>query len=104
MQVSVSDEGDQEDKQEDLLAATPPLEARKMLFSLWASVPGMRLDFGDVVRAYFRAKARRRVRLVLSKEDFEEGNCGLLWRAMRGTCDALQNGSNWGDGVHGDDG
>ena len=39
------------DKREDLFAATPPLEAKKMLFSLLASVPGMCLDFGDVARA-----------------------------------------------------
>ena len=61
------------DKREDLFAATPPLEVKKMLFSLWASVPGMRLDFGDVARAYFHAKARRKVYVELSKEDFEEG-------------------------------
>ena len=53
------------DKREDLFAATPPLEAKKMLFSLWASIPGMCLDFGDVVRAYFHAKARRRVYVEL---------------------------------------
>ena len=62
------------DKREDLLAATPPLEAKKMLFSSWASVPGMCLDFGDVVRAYLHARARRKVCVELSKEDFEEGS------------------------------
>ena len=29
------------DKREDLFAATPPLEAKKMLFSLWANVLGL---------------------------------------------------------------
>ena len=67
-----------EDKREDLFAATPPLEAKEMLVPLWASVPGLCLDFGDVVRAYFHAKARRKVCVELSKEDFEEGKCGLL--------------------------
>ncbi len=33
------------DKREDLFAATPPLEAKKMLFSLWASMAGMCLEF-----------------------------------------------------------
>ncbi len=33
------------DKREDLFAAPPPLEAKKMLFSLCASVPRMCLDF-----------------------------------------------------------
>ena len=49
------------DKREDLFAATPPLEAKRVLFSLLASMPEMRLDFIDVVRAYFQAKARRDV-------------------------------------------
>ena len=79
------------DKREDLFAATPPLEAKKMLFSLWASVPGMCLDFGDVVRAYLHARARRKVYVELSKEDYEEGKCGLLRKAMYGTRDAAQN-------------
>ncbi len=49
------------DKREDLFAATPPMAAKKMLFSLWTGLPDMSLDFGDVVRVYFHAKARRRV-------------------------------------------
>ncbi len=39
------------DKREDLLTATPPLEAKKALFSSFASLPGLCLDFIDVVRA-----------------------------------------------------
>ena len=81
----------EKDKREDLFAASPPLEAKKMLFSLWASMPGMCLDFGDVVRAYFHARARRRVYVELSKEDVEEGKRGLLKKAMYGTRDAAQN-------------
>ena len=63
------------DKREDLFAATPPLEAKKMLLS-WAVTEGigyekgkesqgMKIDFIDVRRAYFHAKARRKV-FVLS--------------------------------------
>ena len=51
------------DKREDLFAATPPLESKKILFS-WAvnegigfvkgnKKEGMKLDFIDVRRAYF---------------------------------------------------
>ena len=79
------------DRREDLFAATPPLEAKKILFSLWASIPGMCLDFGDVVRAYFHAKATQRVYVELPKEDFEDGKCGVLKKAMYGTRDAAQN-------------
>ncbi len=59
------------DKREGLLAATPTLEAKKMLFSLWASIPGMRLDFGDVARACLHAKPRRSV-------------CGFVGGGFRG--------------------
>ncbi len=72
------------DKQEGLLAATPPLEAKETLFSLLGSAPGMRSDFGDVGRAYFHAKARRRAYVELSKEDFEEGKPGSLRRPRGG--------------------
>ncbi len=41
------------DKREDLFAATPPLEAKNVLFLLFASIPEMGLDFTDVVRVYF---------------------------------------------------
>ena len=41
-----------------------------------------------MVRAYFHARARRKVYMELSKEDFEEGKCGLLKKAMYGTRDA----------------
>jgi hypothetical protein len=43
------------------------------------------------LRAYFHAKARRRVFVRLPKEDHEEGMCGLLGKAMYGTRDAAQN-------------
>ena len=59
------------DKREDLFAATPPLEALKMLFSLAVTegvgyergqrYHGMKLDFIDVKRAYFHAKCTRDV-------------------------------------------
>ncbi len=51
----------------------------------------MCLDFGDVVRAYFHAKARTGVYVDVSMEDFEEGKCGLLKKAKYGTRDAAQN-------------
>ncbi len=79
------------DKREDLFAATPPLEAKKVLFSLFANMPGLCLDFTDVMRAYFHAKARREVYVELPKEDQQEGMCGRLKKTMYGTRDAAQN-------------
>ena len=89
------------DKREDLFAATPPLEANKILLS-WAVTEGigyqkglrdkgMKIDCIDVRRAYFHAKARRRVFVRLPEEDHEDGMCGLLVKAMYGTRDAAQN-------------
>ena len=60
---------------DDLFAATPPLEVKKMLFSTAVTEgigfkegqieQGWKLDFIDVRRAYFHAKARRRVYVQL---------------------------------------
>jgi hypothetical protein len=88
-------------KREDLFAATPPLEAKKILFSPAVTtgtgyqrgqeMKGMKLDFIDVRRAYFHAKARREVYVDLPEEDAEPGMCGKLVMAMYGTRDAAQN-------------
>ena len=51
----------------------------------------MKLDFIDVRRAYFHAKARREVHVSLPPEDWEDGKCGKLQKAMYGTRDAAQN-------------
>merc|ERR1711973_531261 len=49
------------------------------------------MGFIDVRRAYFHAKARREVYVTLPPEDYEEGKCGKLNKAMYGTRDAAQN-------------
>ena len=89
------------DKREDLFAATPPLEALKSLFSMAVTegvgynkgkkINGMKLDFIDVRRAYFQAKARRPVYIKLPEGDWEEGKVGKLIKSMYGTHDAAQN-------------
>ena len=89
------------DKRDDLFAATPPLEALKMLLSLAVTEgvgyrkghreSGHRLEFIDVRRAYFQARARRDVYVQLPEEDWEEGMCGKLVKSMYGTRDAAQN-------------
>ena len=63
----------------------------KLLFSLWASMDGMCLDFVGVVRAYFHARARREMYVELPREDHEEGMRGKLGKAMYGMRDAAQN-------------
>ena len=88
------------DKIEDLFAATPPLEGKKLLSILAvtkgigyqdAREHGIKLDFIDVRRASFHADARREVYVQLPEEDHEEGMCGLLHKALYGTRDAPQN-------------
>ena len=88
-------------KRADLFAATPPVEAKKALFSLAVTQgvgydhgckeKGLKLDFIDVRRAYFHAKARRAVYVKLPEEDAAEGMCGRLLKALYGTRDAAQN-------------
>ncbi len=80
-----------QDKRGDLFAATPPLEAKKVLFSIFASLPGLCLNFIDVTRAYLHAKARRRVYVDLPEEDQQTGAHGTLKMATYGTRDAAQN-------------
>ena len=68
-----------------------------MLFSLavtegigfgngWSS----KIDFIDISRAYFDAKARRPLYVKLPNEDHEQGMVGRLNKAMYGTRDAVQ--------------
>ena len=66
------------DKRTDLFAATPPLEAKKMLFSMAVTEgigyqsgnpeEGMKIDFIDISRAYFQADAIREVYVQLPEE------------------------------------
>jgi len=51
----------------------------------------LKIDLYGVRRAYFHARARREVYVKLPAEDFEEGMCGRLNKAMYGTRDAAQN-------------
>ena len=81
---------------EDIFAATPPLEAKKLLFSLATtgtknSKNPLKLLFIDVKRAYFYARAKRPVFVQLPDEDYEEGQCGRLEVSMYGTRDAAAN-------------
>ena len=86
------------DKRENLFAATPPLEAKKLLISMAVTAGighkgndrrrGMKLEFIDVRRAYFHAKARKVVYIRLPMGDNEPGKCGKLIKAMYGTRDA----------------
>jgi hypothetical protein len=51
----------------------------------------MKLSFIDVRRAFFHADCIRNVYVQLCDEDWEEGMCGKLNKAMYGTRDAAQN-------------
>ena len=89
------------DKRLDLFAATPPLEAKKALFSAavtegigykcgdWQS--GMSLDFIDISRAFFQVEATRDVYVELPFEDSAVGMCGKLDKSTYATRDAAQN-------------
>ena len=67
------------EKREDLFAATPPLEAIKMLMSAAMTEGigyekgkeemGMKIEFIDIKRAYLQAEAKREVFVELPEED-----------------------------------
>lgn len=84
----------------DLFAATPPWEAKKLLFGLAVTKgagwfcdkkSGHKTDFIDIRCAYFHAAARRPVYVQLPPEDYSPGQCGRLIKSMYGTRDAAQN-------------
>ena len=88
-----------QDSRLDLFAATPPLEAKKPLFS-WAVTKGIGYtdrrkseNFVDVRRAYFQAPSNRKVYIRLPQEDNQPGMVGILQKSTYGTRDAAQN---WG--------
>ena len=80
----------------DLFAATPPLEAMKIILSMLASGnKGGTLMVNDVSRAFFCAPARRQVFVELPTEDPDHGAMiGELNYSMYGTRDAAQH---WGE-------
>lgn len=75
-------------KRDDLFAATPPLEALKLLLSMAASGnTGEVIMINDVSRAFFHAKATREVFVQLPDEDRRPGEeefCGRLIFSMYG--------------------
>ena len=81
------------DKRPDLFAAMPPLEAKRLLYSLMMSTDekeNIAMEFIDVSVAYLHARAIRDVYVRLPDEDYEENMCGKLVKAMYGTRDAAQ--------------
>jgi len=80
-----------------MFAAMPPLEAKKMLFSLAASARHRsgrpyKIGFIDVKKAYLYAKSTRPTYVRLPPEEkAPEGMCGLLQVSLYGTRDAAAN-------------
>ena len=75
-----------------LFAATPPLEALKILMAYASSDRHVHIMLSDVKRAYFNALAQRDLYVELPKEDagYREGWVGKLRLALYGTRDAAQ--------------
>ena len=80
---------------DDLFAATPPLEALKIILSMTAIAnKGEVVMINDISRAFFHAKVERDVYVELPEEDRKPGEehlCGKLRFSMYGTRDAAQN-------------
>ena len=79
---------------EAFYAATPPLEAKRMLFSQWASErtrkgKPLKLSFVDIRKAYFNGKPKRSLYVRLPPElGLPRNIVGKLERCMYGTRDA----------------
>ena len=79
-----------------LFSSTPPLEAMRLLCSLWStkrvSKSNQRLKLGlwDISRAHFYGRPTRRIFIQLPPEEQTGGElmCGLLEKSMYGTQDA----------------
>ena len=79
------------DVRPDLYAPTPPSKCLRLMLSKLASTKGAKLMYADVSRAYFYAKAVRRVYVVLPPGDTtseDKDMCGELVMSMYGTRDA----------------
>ena len=85
-------------KRDDLFAATPPLEAIKMVLSMVSTNNlGEIVMVNDVSRAFIHAKVKRDVYVALPEEDRapgEEGKCANLEYSLYGTRVAA---INWHD-------
>ena len=86
------------DSRPELYAATPPLEALRAILSQAATLrrggEPRCIMVNDIKRAYFYARARRPVFIIIPEEDREEGDenmVGELNLSMYGTRDAAQN-------------
>ena len=80
-----------------LFSSTPPLEAMRLLCSLWAAKrkscrnQPLKLGLWDISRAHFYGTPKRKIYIELPPEDeaSKDGQtCGLLVKSMYGTLDA----------------
>ena len=80
--------------QNTLFSSTPPLEAMRLLCSLWAtervSQRGRSLKIGlwDISRAHFYGMPKRCIYIELPEEDATPGMVGRLTKSMYGTQNA----------------
>ena len=90
-------------KEDSFFASTPPLEAKKLLFSEFSATarnPALLSDeyvlsFVDIKKAYFNGRPKRNVHLAFPKElGIPENFCAHLKRCVYGTRDA---GAIWED-------
>ena len=85
------------DEDPGLYAATPPLEALRVILSRAANNRNMKVMTNDVSRAYFNAPATRELYIELPKEDQVEGEGDLVGKmrlCLYGTRDAALNWQN----------
>ena len=84
-------------KSDEYFASTPPLEAKRMMLSEYATArvdkfgKDLQVSFVDIRKAYFNATPKRNVHLVFPKElGMAKGRIAKLLRCVYGTRDAGQ--------------
>lgn len=77
--------------QSEFYAATPPLEALRLILSLAADNPELEVSLVDISRAYLNAEIGREVYVELPQEaGADRSQVGLLKKCLYGTRDAAQ--------------
>ena len=76
-----------------LFSSTPPLEAIRLLCSLWATERSLKIGLWDISRAHFYGVPKRRINIELPQEDSTPGMVGRLLSKVRNP------GPNYGSSI-----
>ena len=86
-------------KKSEYITATPPLEVTKILLADCVNSQNSRkpkrVRIIDIRRAYFHAKARRKIHVEIPAEDWQRGDEDYVAALNMSLCGTLDAGENW---------